>query len=300
MSTTTSLLHTALQNLHVAQQVAHPSHTPRPPSSRSSPPASRRNGDSSDDDEYVPVGHGTAPGTPIPGKGMVLGQRIKKDNGARDPLKNFPTHVAVRIFLQLDIRSLARCDRVCKRWRKSSTLNYIWFLQNRSLQLPALPSAMGGKTRKLDDGTEFFDPYDKGTKLSSLPPVAVPTSNQPQWSKAESKRAWKSVFHTTLARKDADSEEDHPYHVDIDSLHTSGYTTPVRHSHAGMGSGAAARWSDNSGTGGMTPTERKVAAREGYKALGGRKSRTKRRMGGTGARKGPDIEDDDPRFTAPW
>jgi hypothetical protein len=39
-------------------------------------------------------------------------------------LRNFPTHVAVRIFLQLDIRSLARCDRVCKRWNKSSTLNY--------------------------------------------------------------------------------------------------------------------------------------------------------------------------------
>lgn len=193
MSTTTSLLHTALQNLHVAQQVAHPSHTPRPPSSRSSPTQSRRNGDaSSDDEEYVRVGQGTAPGTPIPGKGMVLGQRIKKDNGARDPvslvawwliarsewvargtlgphafaslctdvwsymnhtrtlcgsistvlvhvdahcrsvwdivadsqLRTFPTHVAVRIFLQLDIRSLARCDRVCKRWNKSSTLNY--------------------------------------------------------------------------------------------------------------------------------------------------------------------------------
>jgi hypothetical protein len=34
------------------------------------------------------VGHGTAPGTPIPGKGMVLGQRIKKDNGARDPVSS--------------------------------------------------------------------------------------------------------------------------------------------------------------------------------------------------------------------
>lgn len=87
MSTTTSLLHTALQNLHVAQQVAHPSHTPRPPSSRSSPPTSRRDGNvSSDDEEYVRVGQGTAPATPIPGKGMVLGQRIKKDNGARDPV----------------------------------------------------------------------------------------------------------------------------------------------------------------------------------------------------------------------
>jgi hypothetical protein len=30
----------------------------------------------------------------------------------------------LRVFLQLDIKSLARCDRVCKRWRKSQTLNY--------------------------------------------------------------------------------------------------------------------------------------------------------------------------------
>lgn len=177
----------------------------------------------------------------------------------------------------------------------------VWFLQNRALQLPSLPgSAPQGKQRKLDDGTEFFDPYDKGTKLSSLPAVPVPTSNTPQWSKAESKRAWKSVFHATLARNDPDNEADHPYHVDVDSLHTSGTSTPARHSYAGMGSGNASRWAESTGTGSMTPTERKVAARQEYKALGGRKSRTKRRMGGVGARKAAEIDDDDPRFTAPW
>lgn len=85
MATTTSLLHTALQNLHVAQQVAHPSHTPRPPSSASS--SRRRSAESEDDDdnELVTVGFGTAPGTPIPGKGMVLGQRIKTLN-SKDPV----------------------------------------------------------------------------------------------------------------------------------------------------------------------------------------------------------------------
>lgn len=52
----------------------------------------------------------------------------------------------------------------------------------------------------------------------------------------------------------------------------------------------------------MTPTERKVAAREGYKALGGRKSRAKRRMGGEfGARdRAGGGDEDDPRYTAPW
>lgn len=83
MTTTTSLLHTALQNLHVAQQVAHHSQTPRPASSVGSAPSSRAasrplsRAGSDDEDEFVAVGKGTAPGTPIPGKGQVLGQRIK-------------------------------------------------------------------------------------------------------------------------------------------------------------------------------------------------------------------------------
>jgi hypothetical protein len=80
---TASLLHTALQNLHVAQQVAHPSHTPRPPSSVGSSShkfalSASSSGDEDDDDqEFVRVGQGTAPGTPIPGRGMVLAQRIR-------------------------------------------------------------------------------------------------------------------------------------------------------------------------------------------------------------------------------
>ncbi|TXT06126.1 hypothetical protein VHUM_03599 [Vanrija humicola] len=302
MSTTTSLLHTALQNLHVAQQVAHPSHTPRPPSSVGS---SRRGGrsasdDEDDDNEYVAVGRGTAPGTPIPGKGMVLGQRINKV-GSKDPLRLLPTHIAVRIFLQLDIRSLARCDRVCKRWHKSSTLNYVWFLQNRALVLPSLSGIATGKTRKLDDGTEFFDPYDKTPRLSSLPAVPVPNSTQPQWSKAESKRAWKSVFHSTLARSDPNKDDTDPLRVDIYSLHSSGYNTPSnRHSHAGMGSGNASRWADAGNQGSLTPTERKLAAREGYKALGGRKARNKRKMGGEMGMRDKTGVVDDGRFDAPW
>lgn len=40
-----------------------------------------------EDDELVTVGKGTAPGTPIPGKGQVLGQRIK--NASNDPVSVF-------------------------------------------------------------------------------------------------------------------------------------------------------------------------------------------------------------------
>jgi hypothetical protein len=51
----------------------------------------------------------------------------------------------------------------------------------------------------------------------------------------------------------------------------------------------------------MTPTERKAAARENYKALGGRKSRMKRKMGGElGARDKGGVVVDDGRFDAPF
>lgn len=110
------------------------------------------------------------------------------------------------------------------------------------------------------------------------------------------------MFHQTLRRSDPNKEpEVDPLRVDIASLHSSGASTPAgRHSYAGMGSGTASRWADEDASGAMTPGERKIAAREGYKAMGGRKSRAKRKMGGDlGSRdKGGAV--DDGRFDAPW
>lgn len=173
----------------------------------------------------------------------------------------------------------------------------MWFLQNRALHLPQLKQE--GKMRTLDDGTEFFDPYDKGPKLSALAPVPLPKSAAPQWSKAESKKAWKQQFKKTLYKTD---DDDHPQRVDVSAL-SSGYSTPSgRHGYAGLGSGNASRWGGTeSGT--LTPSERKLAARDEYKALGGRKSRRKRKMGGElGARDkgGAAAIVDDGRFDCPW
>jgi len=225
--------------------------------------------------------------------------------------------------LQLDVKALARCDRVCKRWRKSSTLNYgewdvspvvvplghglmaVWFLQNRALVLPRISGLGGanGKVRKTGDDTpDFFDPYDKSPRIASLPLPPIPSNTAPQWSKAESKKAWKSTFRTTLKRSDPNAEpEVDPLRVDVDSLASSGTHTPSgRHSYAGMGSGGAAKWNVE-GEGVMTPSERKIAARENYKALGGRKSRMKRKMGGEmGARDKGGVVVDDGRFDAPF
>lgn len=99
---TSSLLQTALQNLHVSQMARDPSLTPAPSPRRhpralseasggSSPPDSS-DGDGDDGsldgeevggEKMISVGKGTRPGTPIAGKGMVLGQRISK---VKDPV----------------------------------------------------------------------------------------------------------------------------------------------------------------------------------------------------------------------
>lgn len=119
---TTSLLQTALQNLHVSQMTRDPSLTPASLSTPSSPRRQPRDlsqgsdgsspHDSSDesfdedegDEDGIPrqrdagarggrdgerlvkVGKGTRPGTPVAGKGMVMGQRIGK---VKDPVSNF-------------------------------------------------------------------------------------------------------------------------------------------------------------------------------------------------------------------
>ena len=179
----------------------------------------------------------------------------------------------------------------------------VWFLQDKALRLPQVFDALGkGKIRKTGDDTpDFFDPYDKSPLLSSLPQPPMPTSAQPQWTKAESKRQWKATFRATLKREDPNREEEiDPLRVTFESLQSSGASTPGGgHSWVGQGSGGASRWA-GTGQGSMTPTERKVAAREGYKALGGRKARGKRKMGGELGGKDKSGVVDDGRFDAPW
>ncbi|WRT63752.1 uncharacterized protein IL334_000677 [Kwoniella shivajii] len=312
---TSSLLHTALQNLHVSQQQQHlQSFTPQAPSSPGSTNGSRDNSpipfsddETDDDDELVNVGKGTRPSTPTTTKGLMLGQRLPSNLGGKnavDPLRTLPTHIAVRVLIQLDVRSLARCDRVCKRWHKSSTMNYVWFLHNRALVLPKLllPDAPGGKTRRVDNEIEFFDPYDKTPRLSALPTPPIPNSQTPVWTKIESKKSWRKVFKGTFQRSDPNAEpEVDSRRVDISSLQTSGYTTPNSgHAYKGLGSGNAVKWAMEDAEGSLSSTERKAQARENYKSLGGRKSKSKRKMGGTlgGKDKGGAV--DDGRFEAPW
>jgi len=185
----------------------------------------------------------------------------------------------------------------CAQWLTKA----VWYLQNRALILPSITITSQGILRKTTDETEFFDPYDKSPRLATLPMPPFPSSPEPQWSKLESRKVYKSLFRHTLKRSNPHAEEEvDPLRVDIASLHTSGASTPNRHSHAGTGSGGAVKWQIVGSEGTQTPSERKLAAREGYKAMGGRKAKSKRKMGGDLGARDKGGATDDGRFDAPW
>lgn len=56
---------------------------------------------------------------PVPGP-LLLSKR----SSTSDPLRVFPSAVSQRIFGQLNIRDLASCSRVSKKWSQSQSLNY--------------------------------------------------------------------------------------------------------------------------------------------------------------------------------
>ncbi|GHJ89264.1 hypothetical protein NliqN6_5666 [Naganishia liquefaciens] len=279
-----SLLHTALAN---RQAASHPS-----PSKRFSR-LSIEEGDGVQDGEFVDefdddddededelVDLQTRPGTPVPGgpRSAGLPAKVALKSPTRDPLRVFPSALAVRIFLQLDIKSLARCNRVSKRWRKSSTLNYTWFLHCRALTLPQPPPTHASRRLPTDpdpdDPNSGYDPYLKhrGLPLVTTP---IPTSATPQWSKRESKRDWRPAFRDLVMRKPEDAERRDPLNVDVEALSASvseagsGYSTPGGNNDSWGGSGA-----------GTPATRSKKEMRAHYKSLNGRKSKSKGMLGG--------------------
>ncbi|KAJ9110684.1 hypothetical protein QFC19_001513 [Naganishia cerealis] len=242
--------------------------------------------DDDDDDEDELVDLQTRPGTPVPGGAKSAGlpspsggsgmrSLSGKLTSSRDPLRILPSALAVRVFLQLDIRSLARCNRV--------------FVDTRKKLQPGEPDP--------EDPNSGFDPYDKYRGLPILA-TPLPTSSTPQWSKRESKKEWRPIFKELATRKDTDLEKRDPLQVDVDALSAtvspigSGYSTPNE------------GWGGNSGggSGTLTPSKSKKEMRAHYKSLNGRKSKSKGMLGGT-ARGHKDLggagETDDP-YSAPF
>ena len=164
-----------------------------------------------------------------------------------------------------------------------------WFLHTRSFTLPQLKKDQDGSyinRQNADD--DDYDPYDKAHFLT-LFKTPVPTSTTPQWSKRESKQAWRLTFKGLINRRENPSTVP-DYRVDVDAL-SSGYATPLGEPEAGGNSRPA--------SGASTPMSKKEM-RDHYKSLGGRKSKGKGNLGGT-ARGIKDLggagED---KYSAPW
>ena len=109
--------------------------------------------------------------------------------GARqhtDPVRAFPTEIGQRIFGQLGIQDLAKCARVCSRWKRSQTLNYVWFQHYRR--------------------DNFQD-------------ESLPTG---KWTRRESKQDWRVTYLRIQRRSDYNGPR---MASDADAL-SSGYVTP--------------------------------------------------------------------------
>ncbi|SPO23609.1 uncharacterized protein UTRI_03864_B [Ustilago trichophora] len=113
-----------------------------------------------------------------------------------DPLRSLTSEIAQHIFLQLPVESLLACSGVCKRWRRSATLNYCWY--------------------------RHYQHNVSATSLDSAIPV-LPAwgSGGAKWTRRESKTDWKTQYgkQKRIEAKDAARAE---------SLPGSGTATPSR------------------------------------------------------------------------
>lgn len=171
-----NLLHEALERATLREAPGSPL-----PSGRSFSPNSHTS-DSEDDNELISVR--TAPPTPRSGsragsrstsptrKGRISRQQKELEKASSiDPLKRFPNEISSKIFTQITtVQDLLACQRVCKRWRKSATLNYSWFL-------------LFNRTTFIDGGVSG------GAQL-------------PVWSRKDSKQDWAVRYKNAFRRDD--------------------------------------------------------------------------------------------------
>ncbi|KAJ9479298.1 F-box domain-containing protein [Pseudozyma hubeiensis] len=125
------------------------------------------------------------------------GARKRSSKGSKtDPLRAFTSEIAQHIFLQLPVESLIACSGVCKRWRRSATLNYCWY-------------------------RHYQHQFSAGSLDSALPALPAWGSGGAKWTRRESKTDWKTQYgrQKRMQAKDAARAE---------SLPGSGTVTPSR------------------------------------------------------------------------
>ncbi|KAL5520457.1 hypothetical protein ACEPAG_9681 [Sanghuangporus baumii] len=303
MSTSTSLLQDVLRphafgvdriNSKLAAASLNPNPNPNANADGDSPPGGQAALDDSDDEL---VGVMSIPGSPsrsaapsrqpsrpssptrvggasrrrkIPGP-LLINVGAKSKERSSDPLRAFPTEVAQRIFALLSVRDLARCARVCRKWEKSQTLNYVWFQHVRR---------------------ETFQD-------ENLPPG--------KWTRRESKQSWRITYMQSSAQRheeDAGRSYTPPRYSRPASPfnNTLSFANIMSATSTDGGPSYPSRVSNGTNSGYVTPKEAreeqwkmeaedkekvtKNEMREMYKELGGRKPRTKAKFGGAVRDKG--------------
>jgi len=177
-----------------------------------------------------PATRPTSPSSGLPARSSNL-YRPATRRSRTDPLRALPTELSQRVFSLLDIKDLAVCARVSKKWSTSQSINYVWFRHYRK--------------------ENFHD--------TSLPPG--------KWTKRESKQNWRIVYVQSIPTREQTSMGS-GYAT---SGSQSGYQTPreLKEERWRLEADAVNKPSKNE-------------LREMYKELGGRKSKTKGKVGGNG------------------
>ncbi|KDQ17618.1 hypothetical protein BOTBODRAFT_29794 [Botryobasidium botryosum FD-172 SS1] len=101
-----------------------------------------------------------------------------KSTSSTDPLKVLPTEINQRIFGLLTLRDLATCSRVNRKWKKSQTLNYVWFQQYRkeNFQDTSLPPGKWTRRESKQDWRQIYMTSSRPSPPSSARFISLPAS----------------------------------------------------------------------------------------------------------------------------
>ncbi|GAA6024407.1 hypothetical protein JCM11491_003543 [Sporobolomyces phaffii] len=108
-------------------------------------------------------------------------QKAEQNKNPLDPINRFPGQVNGRIFGELLATDLLACGLVCKRWRRSQTLNYTWYLLLQDLTWHS-PEERTATTYAEADGL-------------------------PKWRASDAKQDWAAHFANIMRRDDLESKE---------------------------------------------------------------------------------------------
>ncbi|GAA5926247.1 uncharacterized protein JCM15063_000225 [Sporobolomyces koalae] len=107
-------------------------------------------------------------------------QKAEANKNPLDPINRFPGEVNGRIFGELQTTDLLACGLVCKRWRRSQTLNYTWYLLLQSLT--------------------WTSPEERKATYAE-------SNGLPKWRASDAKEDWAEHFANIMRRDDLESKE---------------------------------------------------------------------------------------------